>query len=151
MPGHIMVFIIREMLPCRIASSSMGCGVFVVDGGSHLNAHECKVMENGCCGALVTGGGHLSLTMCEVIEHLHGAGMVVQGQGSRIDLQQSTIVGCGAAGLLAFDGAHACCKGVKLSYIRETGVEVWLANKLSCVLSSMTEGDIIFNCLLWEF
>lgn len=102
----------------------MGCGIFVADSKSQINARECKLEENGNCGALVTGGGSLALHLCEVIEHMRGAGAVVHGRGSLVDLQESTIVGCGAVGLMAFDGCRIQCKRVSISFASEHGVEV---------------------------
>lgn len=109
---------------CRVVRNRIGCGIFVADSKSQVNAGECKLEENGNCGVLVTGGGSLALHLCEVIEHMRGAGAVVHGKGSLVDLQESTIVGCGAAGLMAFDGARAECKRVRISFASTHGVEV---------------------------
>lgn len=113
---------------CRLSRSRVGCGFFVADDESHITARECKLQDNGNCGAFVTCGGKLTMHLCEVVEHTHGAGAVVHGQGSRVDLQESTIVGCRTVGLVALNGGRADCNRVGISFVTEHGVEVRPAN-----------------------
>lgn len=102
----------------------MGCGVFVADPDSQVDARDCKIEGNGNCGALVAGGGLLTCTLCEILEHTHGAGVVVQGKDSRVNMETSTVVGCGTVGLMALTGGRADCQRVKVSFVEGHGVEV---------------------------
>lgn len=99
---------------------------------------------------IAVSGGCLRIEKC-VVTSLEGAGILSRGEGSRIDMVESEVYGCGHVGVAVERGGHTSLKRCNVSEARDAGILVRGAHSYvvadQCrITGSMRQGVACESC-----